>query len=571
MAPVEVAGHGGVHAFHVEVGGVVHRVDHEHRALVAGLAEAVGQRQVAGQLGGRRTGLEGLDDELAVAAQGLQVDHAHLGRGQAADVGVVAGEDQLVGLGGDLGALDDFVAAGVQHQHLVLQAVQRQAEAAVLGEAQRPQALAGLDHLAHLEAAGVDHGDAAGLAVADVKRAGQWRDGQRQRARAGFDVFQLLQGGDVHHRHPTGITAADEGMPRVGAEGDFVMAATGGQGRHGLAGLGVDHGDAAFFATPGIVAHPEVAAIGLQRHAHRLGSGGQVAQHLELADIHHRHFAGAGHGNVEQAVVGAGDPVHRRTLEGDAGQGAGDAAHRGHRVDHGEGGILVHHHQVVAVQVHQRTGAEHALEVGADAHLALVRLDFRQRLVEPGARHLPSQGLAGGGIGEAQADIGEHPFGKHALAAQWPGLELDGHAVAHQTIGRVGGLLGGTGRGGQRGNQQQTGSSHLASPLPDLALIREQCLCHATNDRQFNRLHRDEEKKADFSPLDSPLVGKRRFHEMGQTAPRERSEAQQASPAQRRWVSLRSTPTYAVSHLWPYGSPVTRNRPQTPPTLPKAA
>ncbi|MDT4847196.1 hypothetical protein FQZ97_812450 [compost metagenome] len=290
-----------------------------------------------------------------------------------------------------------------------------------------------------------------------------------------------------------------------------MVAAAGGEGGHGLAGLGIDDGDAAFFAAPGIVADPEVATVRLQGHTHRLGTGGQVAEHLELSGVHHRHFAGAGHGDVEQAVVGAGHPVHGRALQGDAGQGAGDAADGGHRVDHGEGGVLVHHHQVVAVQVHHGTGAEHALEVGADARLALVGLAFRQRLVEPGPRHLPGQGLAGGGVGEAQTDVGEHAFGQHAVAPQRPGLELDGHAIAHQAVGSITGRLGGAGLGGQRGEQQQAGSVlegvHRASPFLDFALSRQQCLCHLGKGNGFSGLGFSERQKPGYSPSGFPSFG----------------------------------------------------------------
>ncbi|MCY1342942.1 hypothetical protein D9M69_289480 [compost metagenome] len=303
-------------------------------------------------------------------------------------------------------------------------------------------------------------------------------------------------------------------MPRVGAEGDLVVAAAGGEGGHGLAGLGVDHGDAALFPTPGVVADPEVAAVRLQGQAHRLGAGGQVAQYLELGGVHHRHFAGAGHGHVDQPVVGAGHPIHGRALQGDAGQGAGDAADGGHRVDHGERRVLVHHHQVVAVQVHHGAGAEHTLEVGADARLALVGLAFGQCLVEPGPRHLPGQRLAGGGVGEAQADVGEHALGQYPVAPQGPGLELDGHAIAHQAVGRITGWLAGAGLGGQRGEQKQAGSFlegvHLASPFLNLALGRQQCLCHSGNGNGFSELRSGKGQNPEYSPAVSPLLGERR-------------------------------------------------------------
>ncbi|MNN31768.1 hypothetical protein D3C81_1454670 [compost metagenome] len=55
------------------------------------------------------------------------------------------------------------------------------------------------------------------------------------------------------------------------------------------------------------------------------------------------HFARRWHRDEHAFVVFGGDPIHRRLFEFDPREGAGDAADRYRRIDHGDAGVAVHH------------------------------------------------------------------------------------------------------------------------------------------------------------------------------------------------------------------------------------
>ncbi|MCY1452388.1 hypothetical protein D3C76_1394410 [compost metagenome] len=103
-------------------------------------------------------------------------------------------------------------------------------------------------------------------------------------------------------------------------------------------------------------------------------------------------------------------------LEGDAGQGTGHPPHRHRRVDHTEAGVLVQHHQVIAVEIEQWPRANTALEVQGHPGLAALGCIAPQlwglRLVEPGTGGDSRKRLPRGAVGDPETNVGKGAFGQ---------------------------------------------------------------------------------------------------------------------------------------------------------------
>ena len=261
--------------------------------------------------------------------------------------------------------------------------------------------------------------------------------------RAGFDLLDDVQAGDVDHADGAVVAVTDEGETAVLAEADFVVAAPGLQVFEGFEALAVDHRDAGVFGFAGVVADPQQAFIRLQCHAHRLAASGDRVEDFELLAVDDGHFAGRRHRDEYALVVFGGDPVHRRLLEFDPRQGAGDAADRHRRIDHSDAGVAVHHQQEIAVEVEQRPRADVGFEKHPDpgfaALVAALGLIGGEGLrIDPGARRYPGQRLAGSAVGDAELHIGEFAFAQLAVGGQWLEVEIHRHAVTVQRLTRPG-------------------------------------------------------------------------------------------------------------------------------------
>ncbi|MNG93526.1 hypothetical protein D3C79_524960 [compost metagenome] len=285
-------------------------------------------------------------------------------------------------------------------------------------------------------AAGIEHPHRAFLAIDHVNGLGQRRVAHRQRVRADLQGLHQAHVGDIDDAQGAAVAVADEGVARVGAERDLVVPGAGGEGFQRAAAGHVDHRHSAFGRIAAVVADPQAVLVRLQDHAQRLHAGIQVGDAGEGFGVDHRHLAALGDRHEHQLVVTGGRPVHRLARQFDARQGAGDAAHRDRRVDHGQAGVLVQHEQEVAVEVEQWPGADAALEEQRHAGLAaLVAAADRGRLrrVDPRPWRHARQRLAAGLVADFEADAGEVAFTQLA-AGQRPGLELHGHAVPAEPV-----------------------------------------------------------------------------------------------------------------------------------------
>ncbi|MCY1355499.1 hypothetical protein D9M69_419200 [compost metagenome] len=306
----------------------------------------------------------------------------------------------------------------------------------------------------------------------------------------------------------------------------------------------IDHADAAAPLVAGVVADPQVAAVRLQGEAHRLAAGGDVGRHREAVGIDHRDLAGVRQGDVQALVLAVGHPVHRRALERDAAERAGDAADQDRRVDHRDARVLVEQQQVVAVQVDHRPGAHHALQVDADPRLAIeqpaVAAAQGLRLVHPGAGRHAAERLAAGGIGDAEADVGLGAFDELVAGTQRTRLEVDRHAVAHQALDAGDGLHGG--RPGRHADPHRLALlGFQRSPQHEQQVARQDHHEHHQQHPVFAYGIHVSALRARIPALTRPATG----------------------PA------LAAGRASALTHCG--GSSLTRSSPQMPPRLPKAA
>ncbi len=184
-------------------------------------------------------------------------------------------------------------------------------------------------------------------------------------------------------------------------------------------------------AVPGVVAHPEAAAVGLEDEAHRLLAGRDAAHHLEGLRVHHRDLPGLGQGEVEPLLVRALGPVGGGTLQDDGREEAGAARHADDGVDDRDAGVLVQHEEVVAVQVDHGPDAHASLEVEGDLVLAgplLAGLPTHDpRHVHPRRRLEPRHRAAARGVRHAEPHVGVLPLDERLAARALRGLDGEVH------------------------------------------------------------------------------------------------------------------------------------------------
>ena len=135
LAVIAERAHGGVHALHVVVHGGIGGANHQDAGLVRALHDAIGDADVPGPLGCLGARGKAHDRWRRLAGQIRQVDHTDSLRGEAAHVGELAAEADLVRLVAHLDGVLDAVRGGVDHVDHILGGVDHQPEAAVLGAA----------------------------------------------------------------------------------------------------------------------------------------------------------------------------------------------------------------------------------------------------------------------------------------------------------------------------------------------------------------------------------------------------------------------------------------------------
>ncbi|MOA53434.1 hypothetical protein D3C78_1768930 [compost metagenome] len=91
--------------------------------------------------------------------------------------------------------------------------------------------------------AGINDTDAAVATIGHIHRLRQRRIGHRQGVRANLQGLDQTHFTGIDHAQGAAVAVTDKGIPRVGAEGDFVMASTGGKELHVFAAGHINHGD----------------------------------------------------------------------------------------------------------------------------------------------------------------------------------------------------------------------------------------------------------------------------------------------------------------------------------------
>ncbi len=266
---------------------VVGRVGDEHgagggeqRVGGRGRGDSRRRRLADGQRGGR----QGVG-----AAEVGQGDARHRRFLCGADVGVGLAEGDLVRGSVDGDDVADRVGRGVEDVHVAAGGAGGETPAAAGREPERHDAGVDRDPLDDPVSRPVDDDDlVAGCAghIDVAVRSGHLGGG---RGDSDVDVGHHAELRRVHHRQRAGVAVGDVGERPVRRERNLVVAVAGGDGGDGRQPVRVDDGDPAQ-PVAGVVADPDVAAVGRQRHPHRVGPDRHVVEHGEGVEVGDGHL-----------------------------------------------------------------------------------------------------------------------------------------------------------------------------------------------------------------------------------------------------------------------------------------